>query len=170
MRRCLLTLTAALALAVAAAPAEAQLKFGAHGAVLTGLDEVTVLGVPYNTFNNTFGLGGRVMLDPPLLPVALVGSGTYYFAEGDTNYWTGTLAGQLRLPLPVVKPYATLGWQIRNRYDETENGLMAGIGMQLDLAVSLFLEGAIEVGSDLTVGTTDIDTTQIVIKGGLMFG
>lgn len=173
MRRLLLPFATALALVALAQPVDAQLKFGAHGAVITGLDEVTVGGITANSgINGTFGLGGRVMLDPPLLPVALVGSGTYYFMEeGMGSYYTGTLAGQLRLPLPIVKPYATLGYQLRKSEGaDSQTGFMLGAGVQLDLGLSLFLEGTFEIGEDLTVATTEIDTNSIVIKGGVLFG
>lgn len=170
MRRLLMPLTAAFALVALAQPVDAQLKFGAHGAVITGIDEVTISNVTYNSgINGTFGLGGRAMLDPPLLPVALVGSATYYFM--DTSYYTGTLAGQLRLPLPIIKPYATLGYQLRKSEGaDSETGFMLGAGVQLDLGVSLFLEGTFEIGEDLTVAQEDIDTNSIVIKGGILFG
>jgi hypothetical protein len=176
MRRVLLTLGAALVLAVFVNPVDAQLKFGAHGAVITGLDEVLVGGTDINAISGTFGLGGRVMLDPPLFPVALVGSGTYYFTDDAVgSFKTLTVAAQLRIPLPIVKPYATGGWQIRSAEGaDSESGPVIGAGVQLDLGLSLFLEGTFEMSDEIpttvTGLTTAVDTNRIVIKGGLMFG
>ena len=177
MRRFSCVLSAVAALAIFALPADAQIKFGAHGAAITGLEDAIGaagdLGVPVES---TFGLGGRAMLDPPLLPVALVGSATYYFAEGDESVWTATLAGQFRIPLPIVKPYVTAGYQIRPEDvgGESQNGFMLGAGLQLDLAVSVFLEGGFEFGEEIPSGvgglTEALDTNRFVVKGGIMFG
>jgi len=46
---------------------------------------------------------------------------------------------------------------------------MFGLGVQLNLGVSLFLEGIYEFNEELT-GVPDFDTDPIVIKGGIMFG
>lgn len=171
MRRYLLALGTVGMLAVVASPAEAQLRFGAHGALLTGLEEVQIAGQDINTINGTPGLGGRLMLDPPLLPFAVVGSGTYYLTdETEGSYWTGTVAGQLRLPLPIVKPYATAGWQVRKAEGaDSQNGLMVGAGVQLDFMVSVFLEGTFEFNEGASISGQEIDTTPFVIKGGLLF-
>jgi len=177
MRRFLFALSTVFALAIMANPVDAQIKFGVHGAAITGLDEVVVAGQSVGVPSGTYGVGGRAMLDPPLLPVALVASGTKYFPEGDGSLWTATLAAQLRIPLPIVKPYVTAGYQIRpeDGAGNSQNGLMVGAGIQLDFVVSLFLEGGFEIGkdidpADLPVLTETLKTNRIVIKGGLMFG
>jgi hypothetical protein len=173
MRRSLLVLGSAFALAVAASPVSAQFKVGIHGAALTGLQTVITAGTTATIAdaNATYGLGARLMLDPPLFPVAVVGSATYYFPEGDGSYYEGTLAGQLRLPLPIVKPYVTGGYQVKKASGgDSDTGFMAGIGLQLDFMMSFFLEGTFEFNEDVTVGTAALDTTPLVIKGGIMFG
>lgn len=177
MRRVLLTLSAALVLAVFTNPVDAQLKFGAHGAMITGLDQVLVNGTDVNAIDGTVGIGGRVMLDPPLFPLAVVGSYTKYFPDGDGSAWTGTLAAQLRIPLPIVKPYVTGGWQMRPEVVDgvSANGPMVGLGVQVDLGLSLFLEGTFELSSELDPAdlpglAAALDQNRIVIKGGLMFG
>jgi len=173
MRRLLLTLTVAVASVALAQPASAQLplKFGIQGAVQTSLDEVTSGGPD---LNNSFGLGARVALQPPVLPVGVVAQGVYYFpdcAGFDCSYMTYSLAAQLRLPLPLVSPYAIAGWQWRRMGFEgasnTENGFMAGAGVQLNLGLALFLEGTVEMGNP---DVPDFDTTPIVIKGGILIG
>ena len=83
------------------------------------------------------------------------------------------LAAQYRISTPLVSPYALGGWQWRRTStggtSNTENGAMFGLGVQLNLGVSLFLEGIYEFNEELT-GVPDFDTDPIVIKGGIMFG
>lgn len=168
MRRLLLTLSVVVACAALTQPVDAQFKFGIQGAVMTSLDNPTLDG--------TAGLGARVMLDPPLFPLALVGSGVYYFPDcgaTDCSYWTASLAAQLRLPLPTVSPYVLGGWQIRRAeasgVSNNESGPVVGIGVQVNFGLSLFLEGTIEFNEEI-VGFPDVDTNPIVIKGGFLFG
>jgi hypothetical protein len=173
MRRLLLTLTMAVASVALARPAEAQLplKYGVQAGYLTGLSDIAT-GVP-NTLDGTFGLGARVALQPPILPIGLVAQGLYYFPEGDGSLTTYSLAAQVRLPLPVVSPYAIGGWQFRRASQggdsNTESGPMIGAGVQLNLGVSLFLEGTMEFNDEIT-GFPDVDTNPLVIKGGIMLG
>lgn len=162
MRRFMFGLSAVLVMAVLASPVDAQLKFGAQAGLVTGVDEASAL-------DGTFGLGGRVMVDPPLLPVGGFVSGTYYFPEGDVSYWTTTAAAQLRLPLPMVKPYALAGWQLRGGEGDTQNGAVLGLGVQLDFMMSVFLETTFEFHEEIT-GFPDFDNDPIVIKGGVLFG
>jgi hypothetical protein len=172
MRRLLLTLTVAVASVALANPAAAQLplKYGVQAAYLTGLSEIAA-GVP-NPADGTFGLGARVALQPPVLPVGLVAQGVYYFPEGDGSYMTYSLAAQLRLPLPVISPYAIAGWQFRRSSgsgaSDTQSGAMVGAGVQLNLGLSLFLEGTMEF-NEAPSTTIDADNS-IVIKGGIMLG
>lgn len=176
MKRFMSVLGALVALAVATNSADAQLKFGVHGAAIASVDEVLVSGQNVNVPSGTYGVGARAMIDPPLMPVALVGSYTYYFPE-DGDLWTATLAAQLRLPLPVVKPYVTAGYQLRpeDLGGNSQNGFMVGAGLQLDFMLSLFLEGGFELGNEIDPadisGLTDaVDTNRIVLKGGILFG
>jgi hypothetical protein len=167
MRRLLLTLSLAAALVVAAQPAEAQFKYGLQGALMTGIDEATGL-------DGTVGIGPRLAFQPPLLPIGVVGQGVYYFPEGEGSYMTYSLAAQLRLPLPMVNPYAIGGYQWRRSSgggeSNTESGFMAGVGVQLNLGVSLFLEGTVEIGDDIPGAPEDFDNTAFVIKGGVLLG
>jgi len=174
MRRLLLTLTVAVASVALAQPASAQipLKFGIQGAVQTAIDDLPTgapAGIP--DLNGTFGLGARVALQPPVLPIGVVGQGVYYFPDAG-SYMTYSLAAQLRLPLPLVSPYAIAGWQWRRTTPDggdasTENGFMAGAGVQLNLGLALFLEGTFEMGNP---EQPDFDNSPIVIKGGILLG
>jgi hypothetical protein len=168
MRRLLLTLTVATASVALAQPADAQLplKYGVQAAMSTSVDEATGL-------DGTFGLGARVALQPPVLPIGVVAQGVYYFPDGDFDYLTYSLAGQLRLPLPLVSPYAIAGWQWRRTSaggtSDTQNGPMVGVGAQLNLGITLFLEGSMEF-NDIPEGSPDFDNDPIVIKGGILLG
>jgi hypothetical protein len=169
MRRLLLALTVAAVSVALAQPATAQLplKFGIQGAMQTMLDEATEL-------DGTFGLGARVALQPPVLPIGVVAQGVYYFPDfEDLSFMTYSLAAQLRLPLPVVSPYAIGGWQWRRSsfgdITDTGSGPMNGLGVQLNLGLALFLEGSMEF-NDLPEGSPDFDNDPMVIKGGILLG
>jgi len=159
MRRMLLTLSTVIALVALAAPVDAQFNFGAQGAVITGVDDLSNL-------SNTYGLGARVGFQAPLLPIGVLGQGVYYFPDAaDFSYSTYSLAGSFRISTPLISPYALGGWQWRRTTSagttSTESGAMLGVGVQLNLGVSLFLEANWEFheGDD-----------PIVIKGGIMIG
>jgi hypothetical protein len=168
MRRLILSLSMVTAVAVAAQPAEAQFNYGLQAAMMTGLEEVT----SGPDMNGTFGVGPRVLFGPPLLPIGLVGQGVYYFPEGDGSYMTYGLSAVLRLPLPMVSPYAIGGWNWRrssNGTTNTENGPTVGVGVQLNLGVSLFLEGTMEFNDEVS-GAPDFDVNPLIIQGGILLG
>ena len=174
MRHMLLTISTVLALVALAAPAGAQFKIGAQGAVITGVDSLSTVVPGAADLNDTFGLGARVALQPPLSPIGVVGQGVYYFPDADDySYSTYSLAAQLRMPTPLISPYALGGWQWRRTSSggtsSTENGAMLGVGVQLNFVVSLFLEANFEFHEEVA-GTTDFDKNPIVIKGGIIFG
>ncbi|NNF12250.1 MAG: outer membrane beta-barrel protein [Gemmatimonadetes bacterium] len=167
MRRFMLVLSAVFALAVLATPVDAQLKFGAQASLISGLEEASAL-------DGTFGLGARALVDPPLSPVGGFVDATYYFPDNDVSYWTATAAAQLRLPLPVVRPYALVGYQIRgvdvpSAGSDTDGGFVVGAGVQMNFMMSVFLEGTFEFNEDDPMAP-DFDNDPIVIKGGVMFG
>lgn len=174
MRRFMFVFGTVFAFVALANPVDAQFKIGAHGAVMTGLDAVTFNGTSttIDRADATYGVGARLMFDPPLVPFAVVGSGTYYLTDDtEGSYYTGTVAGQLRLPLPVIKPYVTGGLQLRKAEGaDSQTGIMAGIGVQLDFMLSLFLEGTFEFNDSVTLSGTELDTNPLVIKGGILFG
>ena len=167
MRRFGFALSAVSALAIMAVPADAQLRFGGHAAMITGLDEIAT--DVKNPLDGTFGLGGRVGFEPPLIPVGVYGSVTNFFADGtELNYWTGSVFGKLGLPLPILQPYALLG--IRRRassasgLSESDSGFFAGIGVQLS---SIFIEGAMDF---IDEEIPDVNNSPIVLKGGFIIG
>ena len=94
MRRFLFVLGITAATAISVNPADAQLKFGVQGAVISGVQDIVITGSDVGAINGALGLGGRILLDPPLSPFGVIGSATYYFVEeGAPRYWTAMLAG-----------------------------------------------------------------------------
>ena len=169
MRRAVLTLSVAFACAVMANPVNAQVSFGVHGATITSIADAPEL-------EGSFGLGARALLSPPIFPVALVGSATYYFPDCgavDCSHLTYGLGVNLGLPLPVVRPYVHAGYQFwRDSVDGvsgTGNNFVAGLGVQLNFVVSVFLEGMFEFTEVPTGAPADIDLRPLVIKGGIIF-
>ena len=172
MRPMPLMIATTFVLVALAAPADAQFSFGAQGAVITGVGDLSTISPGAPDLNSTFGLGARVVFQAPVLPIGLVGQGTYYFPDAD-DYSTYSLAARLRLSLPLISPYGLGGWQWRRTStggtSSTESGAMIGVGVELNFGVSLFLEGTYEFTEELT-GNPDFDNNAIVIKGGIMFG
>ncbi len=174
MRRMLLTLSTVFALVALAPPADAQFNFGAQGAVITSLDDLRAFVSGAAKLSGTFGLGARTAFQPPALPIGVVAQGVYYFTDAaDYDYLTYSLAAKYRISTPLISPYALGGWQWRRTSiggtSTTESGAMFGLGVQLNLGVSLFLEGVYEFNDELT-GFPNFDTDPIVIKGGILIG
>jgi hypothetical protein len=167
MRRFVFAIGAVLAFSVLANPVDAQLKFGVHGAMVSGLDDAidNALGL-----NGTFGLGGRLGVELPLLPIGVYGMGTYFFPSGDVNYYTASLMGKLGLPLPIVSPYLLGGYQRRSTsiggISDSANGAFIGLGVQL---TKIFLEGSVEFNEENPT-LPDINNNPIVFKGGFLIG
>ena len=167
MRRIFLTLSTVFALVALAAPVNGQLKFSAQGALITSVDTLSNL-------SNTYGLGARVDLQAPLLPISVLGQGVYYFPDAaDFSYSTYSLAARFRISTPLISPYGLGGWQWRRTTSagttSTESGVMLGVGVQLNLGISLFLEANWEFHDEVTA-MPDLDNNPIVIKGGITFG
>ena len=174
MRRMLLTLSTVFALVALAAPAEAQFNFGVQSAVITSVDDLTTFVTGAGKLSGTFGLGARAAFEPPALPIGAVAQFVYYFPDMvEYDYLTYSLAAKYRISTPLISPYALGGWQWRRTSiggtSTTESGAMFGLGVQLNLGVSLFLEGIYELNDEL-ITLPDFDTDPIVIKVGIMFG
>jgi len=174
MRSMPLIIATTCVLVALAAPADAQFSFGAQGAVITGVDDLSTILPGAPDLSNTYGLGARVVFQAPVLPIGLVGQGIYYFPDADDySYSTYSLAARFRLSIPLISPYGLGGWQWRRTStggaSNTESGAMFGVGVELNLGISLFLEGTYEFTEELP-GNPDFDNNPIVIKGGIMFG
>ncbi len=137
-KRLLAGAAVAAALSLGAAEgASAQLYFGGHGAWAGDFGD--------------FGIGAQAGWDLPALPVDVAVGGEYFFpdCEEDCGLWGGYLAANLRFPFPIVRPYITGGWAYRSfdrgESDGSDNGFMAGGGVDLKLAsVRAFAEWTYE--------------------------
>ncbi len=61
MRPMPLIIATTFVLVALAAPADAQFNFGAQGAVITGVDDLSTILPGAPDLNNTYGLGARVV-------------------------------------------------------------------------------------------------------------
>lgn len=164
MRRFAFAMSAVLAFAVMANPVDAQLKFGAHVAMISGLADVSAL-------DGTLGFGVRAGLQAPALPIGVFASATYFNPDcDDCGYWTGSLFGKVGLPLPMISPYALGGVQRRaasvGDLESSENGIFIGLGVQLQ---KLFIEAAMEFNED-DPAVPDFDNDPLVFKAGILIG
>ncbi len=113
-------------------------------------------------------------MSPPVFPISLVGSGDYYFTDcpsgTDCSLWTAQGHATLGLPLPVVRPYVLGGVQYRKDESDSTTGAVLGAGVQLALAVSIFLEGQVELADPVTTGAPGVALDNpFVIRGGIIF-
>ena len=140
---------------------------------MTALEDLSADPAAFD-LNGTFGVGARAALQPPIFPLGVVAQGVYYFPDlADTSYMTYSLAAQLRLPLPLISPYAIGGLQWRRASatggaSNTESGIMVGVGVQLTFG--FFVEATMELNDDLAGALSTWDTDPIVIKAGIILG
>jgi len=144
-----------------APPAEAQVRYGGHFARAQ------------DAFGGTGGIGARVGLGLPLLPVEVFASGEYFFpacaAVGGCGLAGVSLDANLRLPMVFLSPYATGGWVLR-RLDPggggetvTESGLHLGIGAGAGVpGARVFGEARYEF--------IKVPSRQLVLRLGILVG
>lgn len=144
------------------ASAHAQLFGGIYGAYAS------------DSFDGSIGVGGLIGLDIPILPVDIYGGGTAFFpdCEGDCELSEFTLGVNVRLPLPLVRPYLTTGVTWRDvevsgatipEVGNDDTGLFAGLGVDLAFSwVRVFAEGRYEFMEDA------LGDEQLVFRGGVM--
>jgi len=125
-----------------------------------------------DSFDGTYGVGGELGFDLPVLPLDVFGSGTWFFPDCDDCDLSGwSLGANLRIPMVIIRPYLTGGWTWRditddalavNPLDEGKySGVFAGAGVDLALfGVRVFAEGRREF--------LDGDLGQFVFRGGLL--
>lgn len=124
-----------------------------------------------DSFDGTFGVGGEIGYDLPILPMDLFGSGTKFFPgcdDCDMHGWS--VGANLRLPLPLVRPYLTGGWAWRDAdqgptvdplSSGKDNGAFAGIGVDLAFSIlRVFAEGRYELLDD--------PLEQFAVRAGVM--
>ena len=145
------------------AGAEAQFEFldlGVHGTWAT------------EAFDGTRGLGAFVSWEAPLLPVAVRVAADKYFPKCGTldgcSTWAWGVDALVRVPLPVARPYAALGWTRRTSDpggdvpDVKKSGAALGLGLDLDLiGIRLFAEARREF--------LDLPADQWILRLGFFF-
>ncbi len=136
----------AVAMVLAPTALQGQVYVGAH------------MTYAVDTFGGATGFGAQIGYDFLGLPVEVVGGGEYFFPDCDIescNFWGGFLEGHLRLPLPLIRPYALGGLTYRSvdnlktSEDTIESssagGFAAGGGVDLNLlALRVFLDARYE--------------------------
>jgi hypothetical protein len=72
----------------------------------------------------------------------------------------------------MISPYVIGGWQWRrsgNGTTTTENGPTVGLGVQLNVAMPIFLEATMEFNDEIP-SAPDFDVNPLVIQGGVLLG
>ena len=163
MRRSACALSALCALATVVGSADAQMRLGGHVAKVASLDQLSSL-------EGDFGVGGRVGVEFPLLPIGVYGSVTHYFPEN--SYWTGSVFGKVGLPIPFVSPYGILGvqrktWQIvAEGQSPSVTEFFVGLGLEVG---PVFFEGSVNLSKD-EPRLPSVDTDLLNFKGGFVIG
>jgi hypothetical protein len=151
-----LLVVSAAAVLILASPAESQIGFGGHVARAT------------DAFGGSTGLGARVRLGVPLFPLSAAANVEYFFTDCDVDcsLWGATFDVNYALPIPLLTPWAGVGWSIRNvevaGQDGTERGLNIGVGAQLNLTT---LRPFVDVRYEMA----DAPEKQYIIRLGVMF-
>jgi hypothetical protein len=117
------------------------------------------------------GLGARVAVGLPAVPLEAIGSFDYFFPDGDVDYWeiNANVAYSFSLPASPVTPYAGGGLSYAHvsadlptggSASDSEVGLNVLGGVKFSLPrLQPFAEARVELGGG----------EQFVLTGGLMF-
>jgi len=146
----------ALLTPLAAQPAAAQVGVGGH--VVHAAD----------SFGGTTGVGARIRLGVPLFPLFAAVNGEYFFpsCDDDCSLWGATFDVNYTFPIPLIQPWAGVGWSVRgfevNDEDDTERGINIGAGVQLNLA-------PMKPYLDIRYEMADAPEKQFLIRLGVMF-
>ena len=112
---------ALLVLALGAArPAQGQFFLGGHAAWTSYQD-------------GGLGGGARLGLDLPVLPVDILGVAEFFSPSCEPgrdgcSFWGATLDANVRLPIPLVRPYLTGGLSFRSADLSSDEGKVDGTG------------------------------------------
>jgi len=148
--------------AVLPVAATAQVSWGAHAVRAA------------DAFGGATGAGVRAGVTLPVLPFDLIGSAEYFFPDcgndqSDCGLHGLTLDANVRMVLPVLRPYGLAGLAYRkvspggDAPDEESTGLALGAGVDLALGgLRLFGEGRYEF--------LDAPEKQFLLRLGIMFG
>jgi opacity protein-like surface antigen len=97
------------------------------------------------------GAGARLGWDLPVLPIDFVGVAEFFSPNCPANttgcsFWGATLDANLRLPIPMIRPYLTGGLSYRSgklREDaesESSSGVNIGVGLDVRIVVRIFAD------------------------------
>jgi hypothetical protein len=146
-------------LLLSAPPASAQVFWGAH------------LAKANTSFGGTKGAGLRAGLTLPLIPVEVVGSGEYFFPDCPPGFGGCALKGaaldaNLRLPFPVLQPYATGGkvWRAFTPGAGAAETRLSGNSMGAGLNLSL---GKARLFGEARYEFVDVPESQVMFRVGL---
>ena len=152
-----------------AVPGEAQLHFGAQASwAFDRFDESPV------------GVGPKVALGIPVLPLEAQGSFDYFFPacseEADCSLWT--LNGSIVLRIPLVgaplKPFVGVGITYQSLsvddadIDGTGSAIIAGVELGATPVIRPFIEGKYEFVGEEGTGIAQLDD-HFVFTAGIIF-
>lgn len=157
--RALCVVLAAAAMCAAPPRAQAQLNPGVHVARAT------------DSFGGANGVGASVELSFPVFPIDIFVAGDYFFPDcgtaKDCSFSGGSADLHLKLPIPVLTPYATGGLVYRRTDDGLGGGAVAKTGYGGGVGVHL---GALVLGAYAEVRYEVVDPDdQVVFRIGLRF-
>jgi len=117
-----------VALLAGSVPARAQV--GAGGYFVRSSDP----------FGESEGVGARLQVGAPLVPVSLVLNGEWFFPDcgtSDCSLKGLTLDANYALAVPLLQPYVGVGWSVQQHtlagQTSTKRGLNLGVGIVLAL-------------------------------------
>lgn len=147
------------ALALSAPRAHAQVNPGIHVARAA------------DSFGGTNGVGASVELSFPVFPLDVFVAGEYFFPDcgtvDDCSFLGGSADLHVKLPVPVLTPYATGGLVYRRTDVGGGAGAVAKTGYGAGVGVHL---GAVVLGAYAEVRYEVVDPEdQVVLRLGLRF-
>ncbi|MDT8341602.1 MAG: outer membrane beta-barrel protein [Longimicrobiales bacterium] len=167
VRITLLTVAAALALAFLPGAADAQLRFGAHVARAQDLPGFDAAGGD----DGSFGIGARVGIDPPLIPLAFYGTFDYFFPDCgslDCDYQNFAIDTNFTfLPLLLLDLYATGGITFRRFELEDESDTATGFSLGGGVSFNFLVNAYLEARNEFFDGDDGGD--QLLIRLGVLF-
>ncbi len=123
-------------------------------------------------FNGSTGIGARLALGLPVIPVEITGAAEYFFPDcggNDCTYWGAN--GHILLKIPTVMPvkpyggvgigYQSISQDFGDDGDETGTNLVLGVELGATPRVSPFIELRYELLSELS--------DQLVVSLGIVF-
>ena len=128
-----------------------------------------------DSFGGTNGFGAAAGVSLPIVPLEVFASGTLFYpgcSGCDLSGWSLGLKFTV-LPIPVLKPYVTVGRTWRDLEDPSaglitdDDGLFAGAGLEISLpGLGLFAEGRYEFLTETVEPSPDF--RQWILRAGLV--